>query len=43
MGILGKLFDKKQCDICGGDIGLLGNRKHHFVTHSVELRVKGSE
>ena len=27
MGILGKLFDKKQCDICGGDIGLLGNRK----------------
>ena len=27
MGILGKLFDKKQCDICGGEIGLLGNRK----------------
>ena len=27
MGILGKLFDKKVCDICGGDIGLLGNRK----------------
>ena len=21
------LFSKKQCDICGGDIGLLGNRK----------------
>ena len=27
MGILGKLLDKKVCDICGGDIGLLGNRK----------------
>ena len=27
MGILGKIFDKKECDICGGDIGLLGNRK----------------
>ena len=27
MGILGKLFDKKVCDICGGEIGLLGNRK----------------
>ena len=27
MGIIGKLFDKKVCDICGGDIGLLGNRK----------------
>ncbi len=27
MGILGKLFDKKECDICGGEIGLLGNRK----------------
>ncbi|MBR5490035.1 MAG: DUF4428 domain-containing protein, partial [Oscillospiraceae bacterium] len=20
-------FKKKQCDICGGEIGLLGNRK----------------
>lgn len=27
MGIFGKVFDKKVCDICGGDIGLLGNRK----------------
>ena len=27
MGILGKLFDKKVCDICGGEIGLMGNRK----------------
>lgn len=27
MGILGKLFDKKECDICGGEIGLMGNRK----------------
>lgn len=27
MGILGKLFDKKICDICGGEIGLLGNKK----------------
>ena len=27
MGLFGKLFDKKQCDICGGEIGLLGNRK----------------
>lgn len=27
MGLFGKLFDKKVCDLCGGDIGLLGNRK----------------
>ena len=27
MGIFGKVFEKKQCSICGGDIGLLGNRK----------------
>lgn len=27
MGIFGKLFEKKVCDICGEDIGLLGNRK----------------
>ena len=27
MGLFGKLFEKKNCDICGGDIGLLGNRK----------------
>lgn len=27
MGLFGKLFEKKACDICGGDIGLLGNRK----------------
>ena len=27
MGILGKLFEKKVCDICGGEIGMLGNRK----------------
>ena len=27
MALFGKLFDKKQCSICGGDIGLLGNRK----------------
>lgn len=27
MGIFGKLFEKKVCDICGGEIGLLGNRK----------------
>ena len=27
MALFGKLFDKKVCDICGGDIGLLGNRK----------------
>ncbi|MBQ8111464.1 MAG: DUF4428 domain-containing protein [Clostridia bacterium] len=27
MGILGKLFEKKECDICGGEIGLMGNRK----------------
>lgn len=27
MGLLGKLFEKKECDICGGEIGLLGNRK----------------
>lgn len=27
MGFLDKLFDKKTCSICGGEIGLLGNRK----------------
>ena len=27
MGLFGKLFEKKNCDICGGEIGLLGNRK----------------
>lgn len=27
MGFFGKLFEKKECDICGGEIGLLGNRK----------------
>ena len=27
MGLFGKLFEKKSCDICGGEIGLLGNRK----------------
>jgi len=27
MGLFGKLFDKKECSICGKNIGLLGNRK----------------
>ena len=27
MGLFGKLFEKKTCDICGGEIGLLGNKK----------------
>lgn len=27
MGLLGKLFEKKECDFCGGEIGMLGNRK----------------
>lgn len=27
MGLFDKLFQKKICDICGGEIGLLGNRK----------------
>ncbi len=27
MGLFGNLFEKKSCDICGGEIGLLGNRK----------------
>lgn len=27
MALFGKLFEKKECDICGGEIGLLGNRK----------------
>ena len=27
MGLFDKLFGKKECDICGGEIGLLGNRK----------------
>lgn len=27
MGLFGKMFEKKVCAICGGEIGLLGNRK----------------
>ena len=27
MGFFGKLFEKKECSVCGGEIGLLGNRK----------------
>ncbi len=27
MGLFGKVFEKKECSICGGEIGLLGNRK----------------
>ena len=27
MGLFGSLFEKKTCDICGEEIGLLGNRK----------------
>ena len=27
MGILGKMFEKKNCDVCGEEIKLLGNRK----------------
>ena len=27
MGFFKKLFEKKVCDLCGGEIGLLGNRK----------------
>ena len=27
MGLFGKIFDKKMCSICNGEIGLLGNRK----------------
>ncbi len=27
MGLFGNLFEKKACAICGGEIGLLGNRK----------------
>ena len=27
MGLFGKLFEKKECAICGNDIGVLGNRK----------------
>ena len=27
MALFGKLFEKKICDVCGGEIGLLGNRK----------------
>ena len=27
MGLLGGFFNKKNCAICGGEIGLLGNRK----------------
>ena len=27
MALFGKLFEKKVCAICGGEIGLFGNRK----------------
>ena len=27
MALFGKLFEKKECAICGGEIGLMGNRK----------------
>jgi len=27
MAFFSKLFEKKICDVCGGEIGLLGNRK----------------
>ncbi len=27
MGFFGKLFEKKECAFCGGEIGMLGNRK----------------
>lgn len=27
MGLFGKMFEKKVCDVCGGEIGMLGNRK----------------
>lgn len=27
MGLFGKLFEKKECAICGGEISLMGNRK----------------
>ena len=27
MGLFGKMFEKKECDVCGGEIGMLGNRK----------------
>jgi len=27
MALFGKLFEKKECSVCGGEIGLLGNRK----------------
>ncbi len=27
MGLFGKLFEKKECDICGAEIKLFGNRK----------------
>ena len=26
MGLFGKMFEKKTCSICGGEIGLLGNQ-----------------
>ena len=27
MGLFRNLFEKKICSVCGGEIGLLGNRK----------------
>ena len=27
MAFFGKLFEKKECSVCGGEIGLLGNKK----------------
>ena len=32
MGFLDKLFAKKICDICGGEIGLLGNKSLKTAT-----------
>lgn len=40
MGLFGKLFNKKECSICGNEIGLLGNRKLEDGNMCKECAVK---
>ena len=43
MGILGKMFDKKVCDICGGDIGLQGDNRFRPVELSLQQGPSGEQ
>lgn len=38
MGLFGKMFEKKNCDICGGEIGLLGNKSLKTATFARNAR-----